>query len=332
VKGETNGLGTSVSSRSAPDHTKGSPISTPPHSATPLSILFLGDATRPEFHESRANLERWGSIADFDDVDSATAALSDDRLSPDLVVLAQAFPGQFSHQVIDRLRRLAPLARLLGLMGSWCEGEMRSGSPWPATVRTYWHQWPARGGRQLRRLAMGQSCSWALPLTATDEERLLADAASPPCSPKRVSPMCATAWNKQCRPGTPLPPPLVPCSGALVVVYSHSREMADWLSAACRGRRLATIWQRDPVFAHVQGAMAAIFDGTDLCGDECDALRRVADALRPTPVIALLSFPRIDDHNRALSAGASTVLSKPLLVEDLLEALDRSITTKDASR
>ena len=52
--------------------------------------------------------------------------------SPDVIVVAQAFPGQFSHQAIDRLRRLAPLARMVGLMGSWCEGEMRTGSPWPA--------------------------------------------------------------------------------------------------------------------------------------------------------------------------------------------------------
>jgi len=42
-------------------------------------------------------------------------------------------------------------------------------------------------------------------------------------------------------------------------------------------------------------------------------------------VIALLSFPRIEDHDRALSAGASIVLSKPLLMADLLGEIEGRI-------
>jgi len=301
-----------------------------------LSILFVGDADRSEFRQARACLDRWGAVQGFADADLAAAALAADRLSPDVMVVAQAFPGQFSHQAIDRLRRLAPLARVLGLMGSWCEGEMRSGSPWPATVRTYWHQWPARCDRQFRRLAMGQSCSWALPLTATEEERLMVDAAE--CLPEEgphpcahFTPRCATAWNKQCGFSSLHPALLVPSSGTLVAIRSQSHEMADWLSAACRSHGLVTIWQRDSAFARVEGAMAAIFDGTDLCDDECDALRRFVVAVRPAPVIALLSFPRIEDHDRALSAGASVALSKPLMVEDLLEAVDLSTAVQTAS-
>ena len=163
---------------------------------------------------------------------------------------------------------------------------------------------------------MGQPCSWALPLTATEEERLLVDAAdsSPQKSP-HPNPLPKGEGTGQSRRG-------------LVAIHSHSREMADWLSAACRSRGLVAIWQRDPVFARVEGAAAAIFDGTDLCEDECDALRRFVITLRPAPVIALSSFPRIEDHDRALSAGASVVLSKPLLVEDLLAPLDLSIAAE----
>jgi CheY-like chemotaxis protein len=293
VKEKNVGLSTSVPSAT------GSP------SEKPFSILFLGDATRAEFREARAYLEKWGIVTEVADTDSAAAALAEDGMSPDVIVVAQAFPGQFSHQATDRLRRLAPLARVLGLMGSCCEGEMRSGSPWPATVRVYWHQWPARCHRQFRRLASGQSCSWALPLTATEEERLLADAAE--CSAKEG----------------PHPNPLPKGEGTeLVAIRSQSREMADWLSAACRSREFVTICQRDSAFARVEGATAGVFDGTDLADDECDALRRFVIAVRPAPVIALLSFPRIEDHARALSAGAAVVLSKPLMMEDLFEAID----------
>ena len=90
-----------------------------------LSILLLGDVRRTEFLEARAGLDRWGDVTEFSDVDSASAALAAGLLSPDVIVVAQAFPGQFSHRAIDRLRRLAPLARVVGLLGSWCEGEMR---------------------------------------------------------------------------------------------------------------------------------------------------------------------------------------------------------------
>ena len=228
------------------------------------------------------------------------------------MVVAQAFPGEFSNQAIDRLRRLAPLARVLGLMGSWCEGEMRSGSPWPATVRTYWHQWPARCNRQLRRLTMGESCSWALPATATEEERLLADASQHSGADIPVCPSESIGGRQECLPHR--------CQG-LVAICSQSREMADWLSAACRSRGFVTLWQRDSAFARVEGATAGIFDAGDFSDDECESLQRFVSALRPAPVVALLSFPRIEDHRRALSAGASAVLSKPLMVEDLLESL-----------
>ena len=72
----------------------------------------------------------------------------------------------------------------------------------------------------------------------------------------------------------------------------------------------------------MEGAAAAIFDGSDLAEDECDELKRLAAALKPAPVIALLAFPRAEHHWRALSAGAAAVLSKPLAVEDLLWQID----------
>ena len=292
--GSTKSIVWSIKSR--PKRCESSPaviITEPSHAMPTLCIPFLGDADRPEFREARACLARWGSVVEFADADTAAAALAEDRFLPDVMVVAQTSPGQFSHAAIDRLRRLAPLARVLGLMGSWCEGEMRSGVPLAGDRANLL----ASVARPLRSavspLPRGQSCSWALPITATEEERLLADEDDFPV-----------------------------CQG-LIVIHWPAREMADWLSDALHGRGLATIWQRDPPLARFEGATAAIFDGTDLCEEETDLLRRFVEALRPAPVIALVSFPRIEDHNRARSAGASAVLSKPLMVEDLLGEIER---------
>ena len=306
-----------------------------------LSILLLGDTDRTEFHDARASLDRWAAVHEFAETDAAAAALARAEIVPDVIVVAQAFPGQFSHEAIDGLRRLAPLARILGLMGSWCEGELRSGSPWPATMRAYWHQWPVRCQREFLRLSEGQSGSWALPPTATEEERLLADVVPFPfgraAQESLPSPFGRAAGGEGCRNrsnrfGAASKPALTPTLSqrergpiigrGLVVIRSPSLEMADWLSAACRRRGLATLWQRAPSADRVTGAAAAIFDGSDLAGDEYADLQRLAAALKPAPVVALLAFPRAEHHRRALSAGAAAVLSKPLALEDLFWQID----------
>jgi len=262
-----------------------------------LSILLLGDVERTEFREAEACLRRCGNVHRFAEAAAAATALAEGQFAADAIVLAQAFPGQFSHQAVDRLRRLAPLARVLGLLGSWCEGEMRTGSPWPAVVRTYWHQWPARCERKLQRLTEGQGSSWALPVTATEEERLLADATA--------------AWPRQ---------------HGLIVIHCRCAEIHDWLSASCRSRGFSTVWQRPPNSARIEGAAAALFDGSCLCDEEADQLHRLTEVLRPAPVIALLDFPRVEDRCRALAAGAAAVLSKPLAVDDLFWELEENIS------
>jgi hypothetical protein len=276
----------------------------------PLSILLFGDFERAEFFDARAGLERFGTVHQYAGVDEAADAMARAEFVPDVIVAAQAFPGQVSQQAIDRLRRLAPLARVVGLLGSWCEGEMRSGSPWPGVVRTYWHQWPARSARELYCMANGHHCSWSLPPTATEEERLLAD-------------MNACGIHT----GAPLDAPR-----GLVSICGRSRETAEWLSAACRKRGFSTVWRRSATAAESDGVVAGIYDGTDLTEDSCDELRRLAAALHPAPVVALLAFPRIEDRQRALSAGAASVLSKPLSLEDLFTELDRALGCRANSR
>ena len=145
-----------------------------------LSILLVGDTGRPEFREASVALAAQGRVARFPTAEAAAAALSDGAVVPEVIVLAQAYPGQFSHEAVDRLRRAAPLARVLGLLGSWCEGEMRTGRPWPAAIRTYWHQWLPRCSRELECLARGECSAWGLPVTATEEERMLAGVDEPP--------------------------------------------------------------------------------------------------------------------------------------------------------
>jgi len=262
----------------------------------PISILLVGSTERSEFREARAVLDASGRVVAADDAPSAFALLAEGRIAPELIVVAQAYPGQFSHAVVDRLRRLAPLARVVGLLGSWCEGETRTGQPWPAAIRVYWHQWQARVRREIARLSEGAPSTWSLPVTASEEERLLF-AREPPAR-----------------------------RAGLIAVATPEFEVQDWLRAACTRRGYASVWLLPQRPAPVEGATAAIFDGDDCRGDEAESLARLAAALAPAPVVALLDFPRIDDRDRALAAGARAVLSKPFAIEDLFWEIDRVVS------
>lgn len=263
---------------------------------TDLRILLLGDTVAKEFHEARRILDALGSVASFLEPRSATAAVASGQVTPDVIVIAQAYPGQFTQSAIEQLRNLAPLARVVALLGSWCEGETRSGKPAPAVVRLYWHQGPARCQQQLRRMVEGDASMWGLPVTATEEERLLTAVETP--LPKREG---------------------------LVAIHARLGEMESWLAAFCQRCGYSTVWLRPPGCARLHGAVAAIYDGSDCCDQELDELRSLAAALAPAPIVALFDFPRIGDHQRALAAGAAAVMAKPLLLDDLAWQLDQAI-------
>ena len=274
-----------------------------------LSILLIGSTDRLEFRRAREALFAAGRVTSVAGADSAEASLAAGEIVPDVIAIAQAYPAQFPHAMLQRLRQLAPLTPLVVLAGSWCEGEMRSGNPLPGAVRVYWHQWQPRCDQHLRRMRQGQRSAWGLPVTATEEERLLLQS-------ETTASLAAGGTASQGR--------------GLIAIDTPRFEMEDWLSAACRSRGHSTVWLRPPRPARVKGAAAAIFDGSDCRGKEFDRLRRLADTLAPAPVMALLDFPRIEDHGRALAAGAAAVISKPALVDDLFWELDRMLGDRDS--
>ena len=261
-----------------------------------LSILVLGDTDRSEFLDPVSELKSLGGIVVVQDVPSALDLVSRGNVVPDVVVVAQAYPGQFSPDAIDQLRRAAPLARVVGLLGSWCEGETRTGWPWPAAIRVYWHQWRPQCEQELSRIAAGRASTWALPITAGDEERLLA-ASHQPSAVKRGH----------------------------IAISTPLFDMQDWLQRICRRRGYSTSWLRPHQSVEREQVTAAIFDADECLGKELDALKRLVGAIEPAPALALMDFPRVESRDRALAAGARAVLSKPLLVDDLFWQLDRLI-------
>ena len=48
---------------------------------------------------------------------------------PDWIVVAESVPGEVGHAAIKSLTRATPLTRIVGLLGSLCEGAARTGRP-----------------------------------------------------------------------------------------------------------------------------------------------------------------------------------------------------------
>ncbi len=259
-----------------------------------INVLLVGDLRYAEFHHACRGLSECSQLATAESVAAAEQLLLTGQCAPDVLVLAQAYPGQCSAAAVERLRRLAPLARVVGLLGSWCEGEERTGRPWPAAIRCYWHQWPARAARQFQALQDGKPTAWSLPVTATEEDRLL----------------CEAELSGDGR-------------SALVVVCSSNRSVAELLCDACSVRGWATVWLRRDWHAVVGGVRVGIFDGQDLSEAQLALLQQLCKLLEPAPILTLADFPRIEDVLRALQVGAAAVVSKPMRLADLFWQLDQ---------
>jgi CheY-like chemotaxis protein len=179
------------------------------------------------------------------------------------------------------------LAPVVLLLGAWSEGETRSGEPLAGVVRVYWHQWQPRFARQLATFERGMASRWSLPSTVTDEERLL--------------------WSEHRE--------RVRITGKLAIV-SQRREMGQWLADACVDLGLHTIRAVRGAPSDSPQVAAVLWDTFPGAGDAAE-LGTLRKKYGDVPVVAVTGFPRADDRQRLLAAGAAAVLSTPLLLDDL---------------
>ena len=267
----------------------------------PPVVLAIGDLDRTEFSEAAASLARGVQLVRATGIQQAIESFSLEDVHPDVIVLAQAWPGQFSLADVDRLRQAAPLTRIIGLLGSWCEGEARSGAPWPGVPRIYWHQWPVRWRTELARHATGVCPAWGQPVTFTEEERLL-----------------LPVNEMDSRQGT-------------VALSCHDPAVEAWLSAALGAQDYSCVAITGSLSTRIRGVDAALWEEHACDAAEVEDLKRLVAALAPAPVLALLSFPRAEDCERTLSGGAVAILSKPLLLGDLFAELERVLPGRRSS-
>ena len=140
-------------------------------------ILLFGQTERPEFAPILADLKtiarRDASFKVrevrflFDNGNAVSILRRESELPPLLMIFCQSYPGEFSAAHFDRVRALFPLAPMILLAGTLCEGEGRTGHIPPGVIRLYYYQWESFGRPQLDRFLAGKPGRFSFPATAT---------------------------------------------------------------------------------------------------------------------------------------------------------------------
>lgn len=268
-----------------------------------VRVLLIGDTSWPEFYPCIRLLADMRGVRIRRRPSLAAAADAPDE--HDLVIILQRYPGEHQAKDLERLRNSQPLARFVVILGSWCEGEGRSGEPLPGTLRYYWHQWMSSAQEQLRLLRAGRNRAWSLPPTATDEDLVLAEANT------------VTA-TKGPRAESPVAERIAP----LLLVMSRDYSVFESLQSAARLWGITAEWRR--LNAGLQplpdGTAAVVIDverDGELPPRRLGRFQAKAGGKAPVPIALLMGFPRSHDVQRYLRAGATAVLSKPYALRDL---------------
>jgi hypothetical protein len=254
---------------------------------------LVGAVDHPDFRESMALVRTTAQT----EVESYAP--------PEVVLVAQSRPGQICQREIESLHRRWPLAGTVAILGSWCEGETRTGRPWPGVKRFYWHEFPAWWQQQVALRNAGHCPEWLRPGVETCRAPLIRN-------PK-------SAIRNRHR--------------GLIYLSSEHRETAEALADVLHNAGYATVWNPPrQAKSVVRGAVAGIWDGGQLEDRElpnlvtfCRSLARDA-----TPVVALLDFPRRDRCEVAAQHGVAAVLGKPWINANLVAAID-DIASRNAN-
>jgi hypothetical protein len=253
------------------------------------SIWIIGDWRHANFSAAVGSLNALARCDCFDDIAAALVGLRSAARSRGVmaILILQSRPGQFTPEDVEHLHTAAPLARLVTLAGLWCEGEMRSGCPWPGVVRIPWCSWEARLPRELELAGVARAATAPLPRTATETERI-------------EGTMRDFVIRKHLN-GT-------------AAICTSNRTTLESIAEALTQLGVEARWWFIGAESQIEPVDVMIVDGWEQIP--------VSNPSEITPCVLLLHFPRPEDIDRAAASGIAAVLSQPLLLADLSATLE----------
>jgi len=270
----------------------------------PINLLIVGQVNRAEAKP----LANWLVTAlqpvnqqQFIDLTTALPETARTNWIPDLIVIVQSCPDEFSSSEIARLFAFAPLARIVVAYGAWCESDGRNRHLWPLAVRVPLSSAAARIERDWRLLHEERGLE-PLPLSASREEAFAAD--HPPIA-KTSSPQTVLVVSSD---------------------PAYRRYLNELLASA--GHTACPTDEQ----THGSQPTAVLFDADPWDEDRADQLRTLHQRHPTANTIALMSLPQPEHEAVIVECGAGSALPKLGDQSSILNAIVMAVAITPACR
>lgn len=263
-------------------------------------ILFTGDFWHSDFQSLLSEFEVPVTLVSFE----KAKTLADSGY--DLVVIAQARRDQHSAGDVQELQTLFSTTPVVALLGSWCEGETRSGTPWPGIERVYWHQWKGRYQKFADQLEQHNITDWHSARTSTIADQVVNSRSDSNDYSNKIRCVAISAWTNH--------------QHAMVAdAINHFGWSSCWVERAA--------WN-----AETAAAVDVIVIEADAWSSELgNRVKWVQRQVDDCPIVLIANYPRQDNLKEINAAGVSEVISKPFELDQLKSAIMWAVESRQQS-
>lgn len=265
-----------------------------------LQILVSGDYWHHDFRGQLSTLEAPATMVPLERISSIAEG------NFQLIVLAQSRRDQISQATVDMLRTLVPDVPIVVMLGSWCEGQNRSGNPLVGVNLVPWHQWKSGFERFCTQIVEGMSPDWCQPLTSSRADRV--------------------------RDYTPDPVLRELLLGKKILISTEDRATFETISDMLRVYDCISLWaEADSGSSELELPDAICIDGNGVSEEFEQRIGGFVEMFGELPAVALLNFPRQQDFATLSTMGVQEVVSKPYCHIDMLHSLVRAMGVRIAA-
>ena len=251
------------------------------------NTLLLGDIAAAEFEPVIAWLKErdaGGALQRGKDPADVRELLKGGDWFPDLVIVLQSWPDQFSAADVHALLELFPLARIACCFGPWCDSDGRSRPVWPPAFRVPAAAAITRLEHELNVLA---GSAVPLPWTASRTEIFEFDFGEDQpetAGPRKLSVISPDrSWREMMQRSATGEEHARDQNGASAVCSSTSHDADD------------------------EPPERVLFDADPWNEERAEALAAIRAAVPASKIVALVGFPRVDLQSELHRAGADEV-------------------------
>ena len=250
---------------------------------TAPKVIIRGRVERREFQEPfRQCSQMLESIGISYDINPAG-----NEEPVDLALFFQSYPHEFSRSDLEQLRRKHPFAPFFFVLGTCCEGLLRTAGTLDSPFYTYVHAWSGGEPEQIRLFLTDVPSVFSLPLTAEQDEIALAAQPLLPPAACRLPSLILTQFG-----------PFGNDSAMNQLIADEQRQQGFEPEFCCR---LPTADCRLPILADVDNSPREKI---------LESIQRLRRRFADNDFTVYVDSPRIDEKNDYTQAGVTQVLAK----------------------